>query len=525
VRSVHHDIRRLEERLRCLQRADRNLHPDNSRGSQTVDRSEGLEVGHIVAGIEEVAEVGLLTQPANDVALGGPIRGREFQDPLALQQSEPVGVGDFPESFAQYPRRGLRVRRAPVMNGELYPLVFDPRARNIRCGPLHLGEESLNGSRHLSGDRSLAVLESVQPVVADLRSEKLRHVAGPPTRDHGHHPKRCGEQVQGDGSVPSRASLFRRERDVGEGSVEVEEDARLPAMGSEGPQPVPRHGRKPTWYTRRRLSRCLASLLLFVITACAPHQVTLSYTGKDRGLLSYHLALNAEIDRTLSGETRHELVEAIFEIHQEVLGRLPDGRTRVRLTLRPKSLMVNGTTRRVGEAQEFVITNRADGSVVGIDEARGEATEALAPVGIERLLPRLQPVLPGRPVGPGDSWRSESAFEDASGRFSLALRSRLAALGRSRGHLSALLRTTYASPVKRREIFANAVADIEGRDVGTQEAWFALEGFLVRAAGDSVGRYRVLFRPPGGEVGVAPVEGQLHVRLHTDMRLVPQAAS
>jgi hypothetical protein len=79
--------------------------------------------------------------------------------------------------------------------------------------------------------------------------------------------------------------------------------------------------------------------------------------------------------------------------------------------------------------------------------------------------------------------------------------------------------------VKRREIFANAVADIEGRDVGTQEAWFALEGFLVRASGDSVGRYHVLFRPPGGEVGVAPVEGELHVRLHTDMRLLPQPAS
>lgn len=524
MRPVYNHVRCLEERLGCLQRADRNFHPDDPGGSQAVDRGEGLEVGHIVAGVEDVAEIGLRTQPADDVALGGSIRRCEFQDPLALQHREPVGIGDLPEPFAQHPRRGLRVRRAPVMHSELYPFVLDPRARNIRGGPLHLGEKMLDQAGHLFGDRPLLVLQSVQPVVADLRSEKLSHVAGLPTRDHGYHPKRGREQIQRDGSVLNRASLFRRRGDIRKRSVEVEEDARLLAMGSDVPQPVPRHGRKPTWYTRRRLSRCLASLLLLVITACAPHQVTLSYNGKGRALLSYHLALNAEIDRTLSGETRHELVEAIFQIQQEVLDQLPDGRSRVRLTLRPQSLRVNGTTRRVGEAQEFVITNRADGSVVGINEARGEATEALAPVGIERLLPRLQPVLPGRPVGPGDSWRSESAFEDASGRFSLTLRSRLAALGRSRGHLSALLRTTYASPVKRREIFANAVADIEGRDVGTQEAWFALEGFLVRAAGDSVGRYRVLFRPPGGEVGVAPVEAQLHVRLHTDMRLVPQTA-
>lgn len=272
------------------------------------------------------------------------------------------------------------------------------------------------------------------------------------------------------------------------------------------------------------MRRLLASLSLLAITACAPHQVTLSYRSEDGGLLSYQLELKAEIERTLSGQTRHELVEATFGIRQEVLDVLPGGRTRARMTLLPQSLRVNGTKRRVGRAQEFVVTARVDGSVVGIEEGRGETTEALAPVGIERLLPRLQPVLPGRPVAPGDTWRSASALEDANGTFSLSLQSRLAALGKARGHASALLRTMYTSPVERREIFANAVADIDGRDVGTQEAWFALDGFLVRASGDSVGRYRVLFRPPGGEVGVAPVRGRINVRLHTAMRLVQQAA-
>jgi hypothetical protein len=272
------------------------------------------------------------------------------------------------------------------------------------------------------------------------------------------------------------------------------------------------------------LHRFLFSLFLVALGACAPHQVTLSYRSEEGGLLSYQLDLEAEIDRTLSGQTRHELVQARFRIQHEVLDVLPGGRQRARITLRPESLRVNRTMRLVGRAQEFVVTTRADGSVVGIDEARGEATEALAPVGIERLLPRLQPVLPGRAVGPGDTWRSESALVDANGRFSLALRSRLAALGRSGGHTSALLRTTYTSPVERSEIFANAVADIEGTDLGIQEAWFALDGFLVRAAGDSVGRYRVLFRPPGGQVGVTPVRGRLHVRLHTEMRLVQRAA-
>jgi hypothetical protein len=272
------------------------------------------------------------------------------------------------------------------------------------------------------------------------------------------------------------------------------------------------------------LRRLLASLSLLTLTACAPHQVTLSYRSEDGGLLSYRLDLDAEIERTLSGQTRHELVQATFRIQREVLDVLPRGRTRARITLLPQSLRVNGAPRPVGEAQEFVVTARADGSVAGIDAGRGETTEVLAPVGIERLLPRLQPVLPARAVAPGDTWRSASALEDANGRFSLSLQSRLAALGTSRGHASALLRTMYTSPVERREIFANAVADIDGRDVGTQEAWFALDGFLVRASGDSVGRYRVLFRPPGEDVAVAPVRGRISVRLHTAMRLVRQAA-
>jgi hypothetical protein len=60
--------------------------------------------------------------------------------------------------------------------------------------------------------------------------------------------------------------------------------------------------------------------------------------------------------------------------------------------------------------------------------------------------------------------------------------------------------------------------------VGAQEAWFSLDGFLVRSAGDSVGSYRVTFSPPGeGETGLAPVEGSLTVRMHTEMTLLSAA--
>jgi hypothetical protein len=239
--------------------------------------------------------------------------------------------------------------------------------------------------------------------------------------------------------------------------------------------------------------------------------------------LTFRLELTADVDRTLEGETRGQRIEAAFRVVQDVLFRQGDGTARALLTLAPTSLEVDGQSVTVGPGQEFLVTIAPDGRIVEIEESTGEPAEALAPVGLERLLPRLGPVLPEGPVGIGDSWASDTEFADETGRFSVALRSHLARLGMRGGEAAALVRTTYESPVRRREVFANAVADIDGRDVGTQEAWFALDGFLLQASGDSVGSYRVTFRPPGGEDVLEPVRGSLDVRLHTEMRLVSEA--
>jgi hypothetical protein len=238
--------------------------------------------------------------------------------------------------------------------------------------------------------------------------------------------------------------------------------------------------------------------------------------------LTFRLELTADVDRTLEGETRGQRIEAAFRVVQDVLSYQQDGTARARLTLAPTSLEVDGQGVAVGPGQEFLVTLAPDGRMVEIEESTGEPAEVLEPVGLERLLPRLGPVLPGAPVGIGETWRSDTEFADETGSFSVALRSHLARLGMRDGEAAALVRTTYVSPVRRREVFANAVAEIDGQDVGTQEAWFALGGFLIHASGDSVGSYRVTFRPPGGEDVLDPVRGSLDVRLHTEMRLVSQ---
>ena len=271
---------------------------------------------------------------------------------------------------------------------------------------------------------------------------------------------------------------------------------------------------------RRLIVLVLPCLLL---PACRDDRVPLAYHLEAGRRLEHRLTLEAEVTRTLQGQTREEDVVARFRATQEVVASLPDGGAEVNTVLVPESLEVDGRSVDTGPDQEFVVTLAPDGRVVEIREAGADPGGALAPVGIERLLPRLRPMLPGYPVRPGDAWRSETSLSDENGRFSLSARSRLTQLGVTDGYDAALVRTTYESPVDRQEVFQNAVAQMRGTDVGAQQAWFALEGFLLRSSGDSVGSYRVAFTPPGDQVGLDPVEGSLVVRLHTEMELLSAA--
>lgn len=268
------------------------------------------------------------------------------------------------------------------------------------------------------------------------------------------------------------------------------------------------------------MRRALVSLsLLALLSSCADDRVALTYGLEVGRRLVYRLSLTADIERTLSGSTRSQEVRAAFRASQEILGVTEEGAT-ARMTLVPQRLLVDGRAVEPGMPQEFTVQLALDGRVVEIQEAEGEPSEPLSPVGIERLLPRLRPVLPQAEVSAGQEWRSNTEFRDAAGRFAVTARSRLARLDLVDGVPAALVRSTYLTPVDRREALANAVADVSGRDLAVQEAWFALEGFLLRSTGDSVGRYRVTFLPPGDEDPVAPVEGALVVRLHTEMELL-----
>ncbi|HEV3474052.1 MAG TPA: hypothetical protein VG602_01635 [Actinomycetota bacterium] len=274
----------------------------------------------------------------------------------------------------------------------------------------------------------------------------------------------------------------------------------------------------------RRLS--VLGLAILLLPACRGDRVRLADRLEPGRRLEHELHLEARISRALAGRQQRQDVVATFRAAQQILAPLPDGGAEATFSLIPQSLEVNGQPVEVGPDQDFNVHLGPDGRVVAIEEAGGQPGEALGPLGIERLLPRLRPVLPGALVAPGDRWRSRTNFVDETGTFSLTTSSRLSELGLLDGREAALVRTTYRSPVDRRETFANAVAHMQGTDVGAQEAWFALDGSLLRSSGDSVGSYRVTFSPPGGEVGLAPVEGTLVVRLHTELRLIssPPAA-
>jgi hypothetical protein len=282
---------------------------------------------------------------------------------------------------------------------------------------------------------------------------------------------------------------------------------------------MPRPGRRPDGRLAavRRVALALVAVLL---ASCSDGRVPLTYQVEAGRRLEHRLVLTADITRTLAGQIQEQEVVAAFRAVQEIGSPVEAGGAEAAVSLIPESLEVDGRPVEAGPAQRFTVKLGPDGRVVAVEETAADPGEPLQPVGLERLLPRLRPVLPGRPVAPGETWRSRTRFRDERGRFSVDASSRLAQLGISGGYEAALVRTTYRSPVAREETFANAVAEIVGEDVGAQEAWFALEGFLVRSSSDSVGTYDVTFRPPGGEPGVAPVAGSLVVRLHTEMQLV-----
>ena len=265
----------------------------------------------------------------------------------------------------------------------------------------------------------------------------------------------------------------------------------------------------------------LLALSLLVVAACTDDRVTLAY-GLDPGRrLEYRLELRAEVEQTLQGQTRAQDLAASFRATQEILEPREGGGARARITMEPLSLLVEGRPVEIGPVQEFEVELGPDGRLVAIGEPTEEPQRELVPVGIERLLPRLRPVLPGTEVAAGDAWSSDTEYADAGGSFSVSTRSRLARLGLLEGKAAALVHTSYESPVDRRETFANAVARLHGSDVGAQQAWFALDGFLLRASGDSVGNYLVTFTPTDGQaLGVTPVQGTLAVHLHTEMEVV-----
>jgi hypothetical protein len=265
-----------------------------------------------------------------------------------------------------------------------------------------------------------------------------------------------------------------------------------------------------------------ASLALVAVLApaCASDLVPLRYGLEPGRTLEYRLRLEALVRRTLQDAPTEQRLVATFTSRQTITEDLGGGRARARITLDPIGLKVDGRAASPGPPQAFVVRLSSDGSVVEVESASGAPPEVLVPLGLDRLLPRLRPVLPTAAVAPGDTWASDLDLSDAAGTLSLDVSSRLAQLGLAGGHRAALIRSSYTSPVSRREEFANAIADIRGRDVGAQAAWFSLEGFLVSASGDSVGDYEVTFRPPGGDVGTGTVSGTLSVELHTEIGLV-----
>ena len=158
-------------------------------------------------------------------------------------------------------------------------------------------------------------------------------------------------------------------------------------------------GRQRTLGSVRRVAAPLLAVLL-ALAACGTDHLILTYGFEPGRELRYRLTLSADVLRTLSGEEREQRLRADFDATQEAVDALPGGGARIRITLLPRSLSVDGRSVTSGPAREFLADVDPDGRVRGL----------------EQLVTRLRPVVPSGPVGPGARWTATTTLQDPAGK-------------------------------------------------------------------------------------------------------------
>ena len=248
---------------------------------------------------------------------------------------------------------------------------------------------------------------------------------------------------------------------------------------------------------------------MVVVTAgCRPDTVRLRYDPAPGTTTSYEVRVRTETVLDVDGrETSRRTQDAVLRVRQRVL----PGERRVEVRLeRPGS-----------PARTFVARLDPSAHVSGIESVEGLPASVLGDVGLAELVPAAAPVLPDRPLRPGERWAIDQPLRlPGSPPSRLRGTGRIVELGVVDDVDTATVRATTRLGVRRATTLAEGRVELDGRQVSDTTTRHVLaDGTVVSGRSTTVGTFVVTLAPPAGTVAPA-LDGTLRVTVRSEVRRV-----
>ena len=263
--------------------------------------------------------------------------------------------------------------------------------------------------------------------------------------------------------------------------------------------------RHSVWPVRSPL---VAAAAIVVLAGCRPDTVRLAYDPAPGTTTSYEVRVRTETVLDLEGRARSKRTQtAVLRVRQRVL----PGERRVEVRLeRPGS-----------PPRTFVARLDPSAHVSGIESVEGLPVAVLGDVGLAELVPAAAPVVPDRPLRPGERWTIDQPLRlPGSPPSRLRGTGRLVELGVVDDVDTPTVRASTPLAVRRVTTITEGRVELDGRQVSDTTTRHVLaDGTVVSGRSTTVGTFAVSLAPPGGAAASA-LDGTLRVTVRSDVRRV-----
>lgn len=232
--------------------------------------------------------------------------------------------------------------------------------------------------------------------------------------------------------------------------------------------------------------------------------VNLVFRAETGSRIAYEIAVDSTVTTELVGPPERTQERIDLSAEQLVLAR-----SNVEADLQI-------TMSRSGERPRvFEVRLDPRGGLAEVDRVEGLPVEALGELGPSRLILLASGLLPGRPLRPGGEWEIERDLELPEGNERLRGTGRLVSLRTEGGVDLARVRASTSLPVDRTLTLSAGRVQLTGTETTTAVLDYDVHDGTVHSANSvTTGRFHLRVTPPG-QGNIAPVDGQLRVRVES----------